>query len=866
MARCTRPLTGLTIACLAASLLTIPAPVAAAPADGGFRNAGRARRWTTGRVVVRWKASAPAAARRRAAAETGGSSPARLRGDVEVLQAGDPAVTAARLTRRADVVWAEPELLRYASADEATPERATMHTGAAWAADDRMLGDGVEIAVIDQGVAADNPDLNGAGKVVDGGDCSSGTCAGTGGISVDPDSEATHGTAVAAVAAAELDNAGIAGSAPGATIVAYRVFPFGDATASSTAIVSALEAAAARPAVKVINLSLGSPFVSELERDTIAGIRADRPDITIVAAAGNDGRDLPEYPAGYDGVLSVGATGPAEGGKWEPAGFSNTGDVDVLAPGVSVRSWNGNTLTNWDGTSFAAPAVSGILAGLAATGVTGDRARGVLLASAGAPHLGTAPPVAGGNGRADAKAALDLATGSSAWTALALTRGNYLANVVGWRTVEQLRFEPGAGPAGGAVPVSATIGGVDAIQDEDQTAVSAGTQGSGGLRPPAGTLTTATTTLRAPATDVGVADGSLTATGGGVTRPFPYRTTLAGSGPDGIPVEHGRLYTASLAYGVASADIHMVTLEQGHQLSLGLATPPDVGIDETAVLDIWEPDTVGGTADPREPPSNAGGWYNEGTVEYTAPRDGRYAIGYVLLDPAGAGRYKLRVTCTSCPNPISDVTAQPSPFSPNGDGVKETATVTTSTTRSGPLTVEVRTDSGALVRTLFSGTRAAGTLTTTWNGNTGLGKPAGSGRYRVTVRAATADGDLWTGLAPVELDRVRPTPLYMARSAATVYPYRDGYLDTIELRSAPRETTTGGRVDVFNARGQRVWATTIRGAARASAVAVRWNGRTSAGRSLPDGRYSWSVTMTDRSGLTGTSTRQGFALTNRRVR
>jgi hypothetical protein len=392
----------------------------------------------------------------------------------------------------------------------------------------------------------------------------------------------------------------------------------------------------------------------------------------------------------------------------------------------------------------------------------------------------------------------------------------------------------------------------------------AGTQGSGGLTPPAGTLTTARTTLRAPPADAGYADGVLSVTGGGTTRPFPFRTTAPGSGPDGIPVENGRLYSAQLAYGLALADIHMVTLEQGQQLALGLATP-DAGIDATAVLDIWEPATAGGTADPRLPPSSAGGWLGAGVAGYTAPRDGRYAIGFVLLDADGQGRYDMRVTCTSCPSPIGEIGASPSPFSPNGDGVKERAAVTVPVTRSGPLSVEVRTGPGALVRTLFSGTAAAGTLATSWNGNTGLGRPAGSGRYRVTVRSATAEGDSWTRFTPVLLDRVRPVPLWMARSAGTVLPYRDGYLDTIELRFVTREQVMTGRVDVFGTRGSRVWTTRFGATRPGKVVALRFPGRTTAGRGLPGGRYSWSVTMTDESGLTGTSARQGFALSNRRA-
>ncbi|MEM1093112.1 MAG: S8 family serine peptidase, partial [Bacteroidota bacterium] len=85
----------------------------------------------------------------------------------------------------------------------------------------------------------------------------------------------------------------------------------------------------------------------------------------VVAAASNDNDDndvTSRFPAGYDRVLSVGATNKANDGR---ASFSNYGrTVDVFAPGVTLNSTTINGAYNdfANGTSFSAPMVAGLAA------------------------------------------------------------------------------------------------------------------------------------------------------------------------------------------------------------------------------------------------------------------------------------------------------------------------------------------------------------------------------------------------------------------------------------------------------------------------------------------------------------------------
>lgn len=117
-----------------------------------------------------------------------------------------------------------------------------------------------------------------------------------------------------------------------------------------------MTAAAAGPAV--VNLSLGSDEKELAIEQAIYG--AIRKGTLVVAAAGNDGGDGSplSYPASIPHVLTVAATDRTNA----VAGFSSTSRfVDLAAPGVDVpiatardKGWR-----NGDGTSFAAPLVSG---------------------------------------------------------------------------------------------------------------------------------------------------------------------------------------------------------------------------------------------------------------------------------------------------------------------------------------------------------------------------------------------------------------------------------------------------------------------------------------------------------------------------
>ena len=63
---------------------------------------------------------------------------------------------------------------------------------------------------------------------------------------------------------------------------------------------------AVRSGAKVINMSLAGPMPSPVIEEAVK--HAVAKNVVIVAAAGNEASDWTNYPAGYEGVISVGST------------------------------------------------------------------------------------------------------------------------------------------------------------------------------------------------------------------------------------------------------------------------------------------------------------------------------------------------------------------------------------------------------------------------------------------------------------------------------------------------------------------------------------------------------------------------------
>ncbi|MGK2850988.1 MAG: S8 family peptidase [Candidatus Limnocylindrales bacterium] len=178
-----------------------------------------------------------------------------------------------------------------------------------------------------------------------------------------------HGTHVAGTIAASLDGRGIVGVAPGISLMALKFIDNGGLCGTDQMAVAAIDYAASF-GVRIINASWGGSQPSAVVDAAIADSGA-----LFVAAAGNWGVDIdaPDNPRFYPAsstlpnILAVGAVDQS-GGR---AGFSNYGkrSVDLGAPGTNILSTYPASSDcampcyAWAaGTSMAAPHVTGVAA------------------------------------------------------------------------------------------------------------------------------------------------------------------------------------------------------------------------------------------------------------------------------------------------------------------------------------------------------------------------------------------------------------------------------------------------------------------------------------------------------------------------
>lgn len=202
---------------------------------------------------------------------------------------------------------------------------------------------------------------------------------------------AGHGTFVAGVARC---------MAPDADVFVANVFNVAG-SALETDFVRKLDAAL-NLGVDIFNLSITAPTRNDIPLQAFrAWLERTRQykGVVVVVAAGNSNSRVPEWPAAFPGVISVGALAA----DWHSrADFSNYGGwVDVYAPGRGlVNAYATGTYTchiapyigqqrkfygmaRWSGTSFSTPVVTGLIASrMSRTGENGQQAAAALLAEA----------------------------------------------------------------------------------------------------------------------------------------------------------------------------------------------------------------------------------------------------------------------------------------------------------------------------------------------------------------------------------------------------------------------------------------------------------------------------------------------------
>lgn len=179
-----------------------------------------------------------------------------------------------------------------------------------------------------------------------------------------------HGTHVAGTIAAQDNSVGVIGMSPNANLHIVKVFNSdGWGYSSDLAHATTLcEVAGAN----IINLSLGGGSPNSTESNAFANFTSGGG--LVVAAAGNAGNSVRNYPAGYPSVMMVGANDANNNiayfsqhpecatYKGRKARFNDSVCVEVSAGGVNTLSTYKAGYARMSGTSMATPAVSGVAA------------------------------------------------------------------------------------------------------------------------------------------------------------------------------------------------------------------------------------------------------------------------------------------------------------------------------------------------------------------------------------------------------------------------------------------------------------------------------------------------------------------------
>jgi thermitase len=224
----------------------------------------------------------------------------------------------------------------------------------------QATGQGVLVAVVDSGVDAGHPDLD--GQVIAGRDFVDND---NDPSPIGNDADEAHGTFIAGIIAAKVNDVGMSGVAPDARILNVRACSQGSCMAldAVNAIYYAVDHGA-----DIINLSFGGPYPrgsSDHPLESAIDFARTR-GVLVVTAAGNDspqaiGSDMMMVPAElpHANNLAVAATNRRD--QIASGTYYGQG-IDIAAPGVDIWS---SIITGWafgDGTSFAAPHVAGVAA------------------------------------------------------------------------------------------------------------------------------------------------------------------------------------------------------------------------------------------------------------------------------------------------------------------------------------------------------------------------------------------------------------------------------------------------------------------------------------------------------------------------
>lgn len=211
--------------------------------------------------------------------------------------------------------------------------------------------------------------------------------------------------------------------------------------------------------------------------------------------------------------------------------------------------------------------------------------------------------------------------------------------------------------------------------------------------------------------------------------------------------------------------------------------------------------------------------------------------------PATAGQIAaFAVTVDTVAPAVTSSSASSGLISPNGDRIRDTVAYALRAIGAANWALRIVPAAPAGAGPVRTVTGSGGALSVTWNGRSDAGGVLPDGSYNATLAACDTAGNCAVRSYPVRVDTTPPT-LALTPTPAIFSPNGDGAADTTSLGWTASEASSGTA---------SVWrGTTLvrRWTAAASTVGrVTWNGRNSAGSSVADGRYTFTMDVRDGAG------------------
>jgi flagellar hook assembly protein FlgD len=238
----------------------------------------------------------------------------------------------------------------------------------------------------------------------------------------------------------------------------------------------------------------------------------------------------------------------------------------------------------------------------------------------------------------------------------------------------------------------------------------------------------------------------------------------------------------------------------------------------------------------------------DGLVDGAAVADGIYRWTVSGMDAwqngtaTGGGQIVVDTAAPSVTSLLPDASTT-TVFSPNADGVRDTAATQATLSEAGVLVVRVADWTNTTVRS-FTVSAAAGANAITWDGKNNTGAVVADGDYTIRLTPRDAVGNVGSGVSrPLTVVKLLG---FVAASAALFYPQdldRFAPTTTLSFKVARPATVTW---TIRNAATNAVVATHLQDAAiAAGAQTWVWNGRRDDGSMLPGGVYTSYVTASD---------------------